>query len=51
MKGVLEALEVIKSGTSLLIYPEGTRSEDGKLGNFKRGGFMLASRSGNQLFR
>lgn len=49
MAGVQQAIEAVKNGTSVLIYPEGTRSEDGNLGEFKRGGFMLASRSGRPI--
>lgn len=49
MAGVQQAIEAVKNGTSVLIYPEGTRSEDGNLGEFKRGGFMLASRSGKPI--
>jgi 1-acyl-sn-glycerol-3-phosphate acyltransferase len=34
--------KVLKSGISILMFPEGTRSEDGNLGNFKDGAFNLA---------
>ena len=32
----------LKDGMSLVIFPEGTRSDTGKLGEFKRGAFLLA---------
>src|SRR6185295_7080322 len=41
-----EAAEYVKQGLSFLVYPEGTRSPDGRLGPFKRGGFALAIRAG-----
>ena len=34
--------EAVKSGVSLLIAPEGTRSPDGTLGVFKKGPFHVA---------
>ncbi len=39
----------MRDGTSVLVFPEGTRSEGGMLGEFKRGAFVLAARSGKPL--
>lgn len=38
-----EAVAKIKSGSAVLFFAEGTRSADGRLGQFKRGAFVLAS--------
>jgi 1-acyl-sn-glycerol-3-phosphate acyltransferase len=38
--------EVLKRGKPLLVFPEGTRSEDGVLRGFKAGGFYAAVRGG-----
>ncbi|MDJ0709135.1 MAG: HAD-IB family hydrolase [Woeseiaceae bacterium] len=40
------AVEALKEGKSVVIAPEGTRSKDGKLGDFKRGAFHLARQAG-----
>ncbi len=41
-----QAAGVLRSGTSLTIFPEGTRSPDGKLLPFKSGPFFLAMQTG-----
>ncbi|GGB85559.1 trifunctional MMPL family transporter/lysophospholipid acyltransferase/class I SAM-dependent methyltransferase [Dyadobacter sediminis] len=38
--------ELVADGYSLLIFPEGTRSEDGKIGRFHKGAFHLAEQLG-----
>jgi len=38
--------DALDSGASVLIFPEGTRSEDGELGRFHRGAFRLALDTG-----
>jgi putative phosphoserine phosphatase/1-acylglycerol-3-phosphate O-acyltransferase len=40
------AIAALEEGKSVVIAPEGTRSKDGKLGDFKRGAFHLAMQAG-----
>ena len=40
------AADKIKSGVSVLIFPEGTRSRDGQIGRFQRGVELLVKRTG-----
>jgi 1-acyl-sn-glycerol-3-phosphate acyltransferase len=46
IKSLGEAAQKIAAGTSVIIFPEGTRSKDGKLHDFKAGAMMLAIKSG-----
>ena len=39
----------LKAGNSIVIFPEGTRSADGTIGPFKKGGPLLSIRSGAPL--
>jgi 1-acyl-sn-glycerol-3-phosphate acyltransferase len=41
-----KAVEELRGGTSFLIYPEGTRSNDGRLQAFKKGAFVMAIKAG-----
>ena len=40
------AVEHLKQGTSFAVYPEGTRSPDGRLRAFKKGAFLMAIQAG-----
>lgn len=43
------AIDALKSGISIIIFPEGTRSGDQTLGKFKKGAFHLAMQAGVPL--
>ncbi len=46
LRSLNRAAEQIARGTSVLIFPEGTRSSDGRLHPFKTGAVMLAIKAG-----
>ncbi|HET9994845.1 MAG TPA: lysophospholipid acyltransferase family protein, partial [Candidatus Acidoferrum sp.] len=43
---VEKAAEALREGQSFLIYPEGTRSPDGRLQRFKKGAVVMAIKAG-----
>ncbi len=45
LKSLAEAAKRIQRGCSVIIFPEGTRSDDGKLQTFKSGGMVIAIKS------
>ena len=46
LKAMGDAARKIREGLNIIIFPEGTRSKDGVLLPFKKGGFSLALRAG-----
>ena len=48
-RSIAEASRRIGAGQSVVIFPEGTRTRDGRLMAFKKGGFHLALESGAEI--
>jgi 1-acyl-sn-glycerol-3-phosphate acyltransferase len=45
IKSLKRASSVLKKGISIVVFPEGTRTPDGEVKEFKRGAFLLAQHS------
>lgn len=44
-EAIVEGTKLLKNGYSMVIFPEGTRSKGGPVGEFKAGSFKLATKS------
>lgn len=44
-----KAEELLRAGASIIAFPEGTRSRDGRIGPFKKGAFMIALQTGTPI--
>ena len=44
-KAITDGIEILKSGRSLVIFPEGTRSQGAQMLDFKAGSFKLATKA------
>ncbi|WP_303722288.1 1-acyl-sn-glycerol-3-phosphate acyltransferase [Malonomonas rubra] len=42
MQSMSEAAKQIRDGASVIVFPEGTRTPDGQLQEFKKGGFLIS---------
>ncbi len=43
------AIEMVKNGRSIVVFPEGTRSKNGELGEFKGGAMKIAMETGAKI--
>lgn len=42
---ILDGIEMLKAGDSLIVFPEGTRMKDGEMGEFKLGSLKIAAKA------
>ncbi|HRU86555.1 MAG TPA: lysophospholipid acyltransferase family protein, partial [Tenuifilum sp.] len=48
-KMISQGLKHLKGGSSVLIFPEGTRTKDGQVKRFKEGAFLLAKQANSPI--
>ena len=46
LKTILKAIDYVKQGISIFVFPEGTRSKDGTMKEFKPGAFKVSTKTG-----
>lgn len=46
IKSLRKAARLVRDGANIIAFPEGTRSDDGRIGPFKKGMFVLAIEAG-----
>lgn len=46
---IIDGIKQLKNGINMVVFPEGTRSKNGSLGEFKAGSFKLATKSKRPL--
>lgn len=49
LKAILKGIDYLKKGSSMVVFPEGTRSKSNILGEFKAGSMKLALKSGVKI--
>lgn len=49
LKAINKASENIKNGSSMVIFPEGTRSRSAEIGEFKKGSMKVATKAGAKI--
>lgn len=49
VKAINQGVEYLKAGYNMAIFPEGTRSKGGPVGEFKKGSMKLATKSGVRI--
>ena len=45
LKTILTAIDYVKQGISIFVFPEGTRSKDGTMADFKAGAFKVSTKT------